>query len=142
MHILVVSTNSIMDTIIQPVKATSNRGTYRHHTVEFKRVVVEESLVPGASVSRIARAHNVNANQVFAWRKLHSEGRLGDTATACPQLLPIALAEPQSSSQASDEVGPVPSSGSIELIVGKAKLRVEGCVDTAALALMLDRLLR
>jgi hypothetical protein len=32
---------------------------------------VEETLVPGASVSRVARRHDVNANQVFHWRKLY-----------------------------------------------------------------------
>jgi len=38
---------------------------------------VEETLVPGASVARVARRHEVNANQVFYWRKLYREGRLG-----------------------------------------------------------------
>ena len=31
----------------------------------------------GASVARVARKHDVNANQVFYWRKLFREGRLG-----------------------------------------------------------------
>jgi transposase-like protein len=35
--------------------------------------------VPGASVSRVARRRDVNANQVFRWRKLYSEGQLGTT---------------------------------------------------------------
>jgi transposase len=38
---------------------------------------VEETFVAGASVSRVARRHDVNANQVFYWRKLYREGRLG-----------------------------------------------------------------
>jgi len=37
---------------------------------------VEETLEPGASVSRLARKHGVNANQVFGWRKLYANGRL------------------------------------------------------------------
>ena len=41
-----------------------------------RRRVVEETLKPGASVSQVARAHGVNANQVFAWRKLYREARL------------------------------------------------------------------
>jgi Transposase len=32
--------------------------------------MVEETLLPEASVSRVARRHDVNANQVFYWRKL------------------------------------------------------------------------
>jgi transposase-like protein len=39
--------------------------------------IVEETLVPGASVARVARKRDVNANQVFYWRKLFREGRLG-----------------------------------------------------------------
>jgi transposase len=38
-----------------------------------RRRIVEETLEPGASV---ARAHGVNANQVFKWRTLYREGRL------------------------------------------------------------------
>jgi len=44
-------------------------------------------LAIGASVAVIARAHGVNANQVFQWRKLYHEGRL-DPATASTQLIP------------------------------------------------------
>jgi len=44
--------------------------------VEMKRWIVEETLRPGASVAKVARRHGVNANQVFAWRKLYRQGRL------------------------------------------------------------------
>src|SRR5262249_16829512 len=49
----------------------------RWRTKAERRAIVEETLVPGASVSRVARRHDVNANQVFYWRKLYHEGRLG-----------------------------------------------------------------
>jgi len=41
----------------------------RHRSPELKRQIVEETLVPGASVARVARAHGVNANQLFGWRR-------------------------------------------------------------------------
>ncbi len=45
---------------------TNRRGMrYRHHPIEFKRALVEQSLLPGVSVSRLAREHGVNANQIF-----------------------------------------------------------------------------
>ena len=51
---------------------------------------MEEKLLPGASVSRVARRHDVNANQVFYWRKLYREGQLrGGTAT---HALPVKVA--------------------------------------------------
>lgn len=42
----------------------------------LKRQIVEETLEPGASVSRVARKYGVNANQVFSWRRLYQQGGL------------------------------------------------------------------
>ena len=50
---------------------------------------MEETLVAGASVSRVARRHDVNANQVFYWRKLYREGQLGGDRTT--QLLAVKV---------------------------------------------------
>ncbi|MBK6287181.1 MAG: transposase [Gammaproteobacteria bacterium] len=71
-----------MDTnSLDPVSPARGRSRYRHHSQEFKRVVVEETFRPGAlSVARIARHHGINANQVFKWRsstaQSHSRLRL------------------------------------------------------------------
>jgi transposase len=35
----------------------------------LKRQIVAETLAPGSSVSLVARRHDVNANQVFKWRR-------------------------------------------------------------------------
>jgi transposase len=35
---------------------------------EEKRRIMEATLVPGASIGRLAREHGANANQVFQWR--------------------------------------------------------------------------
>jgi transposase len=130
-----------MDTIIQPVIRPAKRGGYRRHTDEFKRAVVAQSLLADASVSRVAREHNINANQVFVWRKLFREGRSSHTVDACA-LLPgplAAVAAPDLSASCADRSSEL--TGIIELTVGKAKLRLEGCVASAALTLVLQRLL-
>ncbi len=44
----------------------ARRGKY---SVGFKKRVVAEALVPGASVANIARAHGLNGNMIFGWRK-------------------------------------------------------------------------
>jgi transposase len=54
----------------------STKLTKRFRSIEEKRQIVEEALVPGVSVSAIARAHGVNANLVFHWRKLYRAGLL------------------------------------------------------------------
>ncbi len=38
--------------------------------------IVEETYLPGHSVSLIARRHGIAANQLFAWRRLMAQGAL------------------------------------------------------------------
>jgi transposase-like protein len=42
------------------------REPRRRRAVAEKRRIVEQTLAPDASVAKVARAHGVNANQVFA----------------------------------------------------------------------------
>jgi transposase len=65
---------------------------YRRRTPDEKRQIVEETLSSGRSVAEIARSHEVNANQVFDWRKQYLEGRLGADARECT-LLPVTVNE-------------------------------------------------
>jgi transposase-like protein len=61
-----------MDALSQPISPPRTKRRYR--SVEERRRIVEETLVPGTSVAIVARAHGVNANQVFGWRKLYHSG--------------------------------------------------------------------
>ena len=47
--------------------------------------MVEETLEDGASVARVALKHGVNANQVFQWRRLYRDGKLGAPAEPAMQ---------------------------------------------------------
>lgn len=133
-----------MDTNIQSVKPVSNeRSRYQRHSLEFKHRLVEQTLVPGASVARIAREHGVNANQVFSWRKLHREGRLGAQGKAVANLLPVTVTA---------GIGPMTTtSASLRARVGlgrmwlespKGCLNIEGHPDPTTLRLVLEHLLR
>jgi transposase len=59
-----VSTTRLVDT-----KRSSDRAKRRQWSEALKRQIVAESMAPGASVSVVARRHDVNANQVFKWRR-------------------------------------------------------------------------
>ena len=110
-------------------------GKRRYRSKQERRQVVEETLQPGASVAVIARQHGVNANQVFHWRKLYREGRL-DVAPAAAQLVPVRISEVVSGE-------PAPAkfyAGVIVVELGRARIRVEGAVDTDSLRLILERL--
>jgi transposase len=43
--------------------------THRVWSDAGKARIIEESLAPGAKVSRIARAHGVAASQIYGWRR-------------------------------------------------------------------------
>jgi transposase len=63
----------------------------RTFTANFKRELVEQTLAPGASISGIALANGLNANQLFAWRrKLLPQA----TAPSHAVLLPVRLKAP------------------------------------------------
>jgi transposase len=96
---------------------------------------VEETLLPGASVSRVARRHDVNANQVFHWRKLYREGQLGSDAAA--QLLPVKVANDRSN-EAVPEENVLARSGTLEIKLSKGTLRIAGTVDMAALRVAIE----
>src|SRR4051794_39240388 len=63
-----VSTSRLMDT--KEVKA----GSRRRWPEAVKRRIVAETLGPGASVSLVARRHDVNANQLFTWCRKYRDG--------------------------------------------------------------------
>lgn len=128
-----------MDTNFQPVISANARGHYRQHPLEFKRALVALSLEPGASVARIAREHGVNANQVFSWRRLFQQGRLGAPALMRDDgLLSVVLAPTVSApgNAGSD------ANGMIVIEVGQVCVRIEGQPNAATLAQVLDRVLR
>jgi transposase len=96
---------------------------------------VEETLLPGASVSRVARRHDVNANQVFYWRKLYREGQLGSSADT--RLVPVKIANDGSVEPAKgDDFLLRP--GSLEIKLPKGTLRIFGTVDVMAVRAVIE----
>ena len=110
--------------------------------MEERRLIVEETLVAGSSVARVALKHGVNANQVFKWRRLHEAGRLGTRAVRDVQLLPVRVAEEQEASRAEDpDAARAPSAGSIHIeLPGSVRISLEGNVDPAMVRAVLQSL--
>ena len=100
---------------------------------------MEETLQAGASVSRVARRHDVNANQLFYWRKLYREGRLGSgTAT---RLLPVQVTDDRTR-EVVKRNDLVVGLGTMEIKLAKGTLRIAGPVDLMALRAVLECLAR
>jgi transposase len=109
------------------------RATRRYRSKQERRRIAEESLQEGASVAVIARQHGVNANQVFQWRKLLREGRL-DIKAATNQLIPVRIAEIVEDKPAHQQ------NGTIQIELGRMRVRIEGSVDPATLRTVLEQL--
>src|ERR1700757_908025 len=94
-----------------------------------KRQIVEATLKPGASVSVVARAHDVNANQVFRWRQLYRQGRL--EIESAGKLLPVKIADTgvQKVLAESSQKSRVKRNGIIDIDLGHARVRIEGAAD-------------
>ncbi len=105
----------------------------------LKREIVVASYAPGSSVSMVARHYDVNANQVFSWRKRYRDGPRAPVMPAAPQLVPVVVtAEQDSVATQSSSVAEM-----IEIdLAGKYRVRVSSGVDAQALRRVLDVLER
>jgi transposase-like protein len=121
------------------------------HAIEEKLRIVEETRARGASVAMLARRHNVNPNQVFAWRQLYRRGLLNPRAAksdakmlpvkvSTPTVLPTELAASAAASQSPRAEQP---SRLIEIRLSNGhSIVVRGRVDAEALSRVIDLLVQ
>lgn len=111
----------------------------RRHAPEFKAAVVAACLAPGASVARIAREHDLNANLVQTWIR---KARQQPSGTHDPAFVPLKLPASSGAKVATAPQGPMSDRIRIEiprptgaLVVEWPASHAEGC-----LALLLNLL--
>ena len=125
----------------------------RQHEKSFKTALVEQCLVPGASVAAVALAGGVNANLLFNWRRDHLRSKRLSSAASSAVLLPVHVApgmdaaaarslalSPASSSMAVATQRVARVTGTIELDIAGAVLRLRGPVDETSLCSVLRAL--
>jgi transposase len=119
----------------------------RRWSQDDKVRIVEETLVPGAKVTEVARRNGIAASVVFTWRR---QARTVEKVGPC--FAPVRIAAAETSEEA---VKAVPEDGSrvrsvavarvglIEIDLGnRRRIRVDAQVDPDALARVLDVLER
>lgn len=136
---------------VQDDRASARRvAKRRRYEAAFKRHLVELSLVPGASVARIALEHRLNANILFKWRRQ----QLRELAQGGPKLaaglLPVTVVEAQHAavespvrahaSAAGKPRAVAAAAGMIEIDLPLGRVRLSGAVDLAALRAVIDAL--
>jgi len=113
----------------------SGRRKRRSWTLEEKRRIVDESLEDGASIAEIARLYELNANQLFTWRRQFDLESA--TASDVTTLLPVTIAP---EGEVETGTGGV---GQMEIVLaGGVRIIVWADVQTAALTRVLKALAR
>ena len=118
------------------------RRVRRWRSISEKLQIVQMTLQPGASVAEVARAHGVNANQVFKWRRAFERGELVERCA----LLPVTVAAPlESVKEVPTELrsGQTPAGGAIHIeFPGRALISAESGADPALLRAVMESLAR
>ena len=134
-----VSTWEMVDTMSRDQAAAPSRR--RTHSVERRRQVVAETYAPGASVSVVARRHDLNTNLVFKWRQRYSE-----KAEERAVLLPVQLSEavPESPRKTPSRLrAATRTAGWIEIdLAGGHRVRIHGAADARTVRHVLRNLAR
>ena len=139
-----------MENVDAARSAAMPRAKRRSRTKLERRKIAEEALVPGASVTKVARAHGVRPNQVHHWRRLYRQGLLGTPTTTA--LVPVTItdtAERGTARMASARAfaqnqGPAQTGlpGAIQIETDRARVCLHGAADASCVRLVLEYLLR
>jgi transposase len=123
------------------VELITGRRRRRDWSLEEKAEILAASMEPGSSVTDVAARYQMSRGLLWTWRR---NARVGVARESLPRFVPVrvaANASPGSSPAwtAAPELASVAptndtlSVGSIELAVGRARVRVKGAVDPEAL---------
>ena len=107
----------------------------------LKREIVAATLMPGASVSIVARQYDVNANQVFSWRRRYREDAGQPPSPSAPRLVPVTITTEPALLLPAPPSPPVAETIEIE-VSGTYRVRVGASFDDHALGRILDVLRR
>ena len=128
-----MSTKPVMDT------SANERRRHRSWPEALKREIVAASFAPGSSVSVVAQQYDVNANQVFSWRKRYRDALPAPSDSSTSQLMPVVI-----TTGADDVAAPASTvAEKIEIdVAGKYRVCVGSNFDRQALRRVLDVLER
>lgn len=127
----------------------------RRWTAEEKAGILAESFQPGAKVSDVARRHGVNRGLLWTWRhQARKRGMVAEQTFVPVRIVDEASAPPTSATAKRRQNAALmtaarpegtragPATGSIDIEIGGARVRISGAVDAAALRQVLTHLER
>jgi transposase-like protein len=116
----------------------------KHYTYEFKRQIVEASLVAGTSISGLALKYGINTNLVHKWRARYRHGTYGvvnESATlAATQIVSPARSVAANARHQTNINVNTQSPDCIELFFNRTRVLVHGAPDSQTLRNIIDAL--
>ena len=114
-----------------PIEAQASRKTRRVYAAKFKREIVAQCLMPGASVSAIALRHGINANVIRKWLPRQRS----EASAAVATMLPVSIRATTMSVASTTRMQrpPADTRPSIEVSLGSATIRLPVGFDPAEL---------
>lgn len=130
---------------VRRVEIINGLGGRRRWSVDDKARIVEETLVPGAVVSEIARRHGLTPQQLFGWRCAARRSSEADEGAGPPSFVPAVVEEPtpeavakQSKPRRTGRAGE--ATGIIEMEIGGVTVRVGRGAEAKAVAAVIRAL--
>jgi transposase len=114
---------------LQRVEIITGTGRRRRWSTDAKAAIVAESFAAGASVSAVARRHDISPSLLFLWRRQATRAQVaerGDRGMP-PGFVPVAI------TGCGGELPSREKQAAIEIEVGAFRIRVRGTVDRRAL---------
>ncbi len=114
---------------LQRIEIITGTGRRRRWSTDAKAAIVAESFAPGASVSAVARRHDISPSLLFLWRRQATQAaqvaERGDRGML-PGFVPAAIIGCGSQLPSGEQAA-------IEIEVGAVRIRVRGTIDRRAL---------
>ena len=125
--------HSPQDVEYRRVEVITGRRRRRDWTADEKAEVLSACVAPGSKIADVARRYGVSRGLLWTWRRQAMNDLAAETA---PHFVPLRIegevAEGKAIASAPPSGRDQPA-GSIEIEIGRARVRVEGAVDPEVL---------
>jgi transposase len=111
---------------VRRLEVITGTGRRRRFSDDDKARIVEETLVPGAVVSAVARRHGLTPQQLFSWRRRARQPVTAMVEAAAPLFVPAIVedsGEPRRKAKRRKRSEPG-ATGTIELEIGGVAVRI------------------
>jgi transposase len=121
-------------TVVRRLELITGVGGRRKWSADAKAEVMLEALAPGATVSAVARRHDLRPQQVFGWLR---EAR--KAAEPAPAFVPVVI-EPEAPAASPPKKRRTPRAGDIEIEIDGVVVRIGRGAEAKTVAAVIQAL--